>query len=237
MVDATARRAAAPRPGFTLVELLVVIGIIALLVSILLPALGKAREQGNAIKCLSNLRQLGIAFVGYTNESRGYYPFHADIGGINREDWIYWQAGRDISESAVARHVGSADRAVFRCPSDDPLNRPRVLTEPYRYSYTFNYLFASNGPNRLKSTAVRNATDKVLLVEEDEHSLDDGNWHPQLVGSTVENFLAARHDRRPAKDGVGRDDNRRGNAAFADGHGAFISRRESRSAAVYDPLK
>ena len=64
--------------AFTLVELLVVIGIIALLVSILLPSLAAARRSSNSVKCLSNLRQLGNAFAMYANENKGVWPVAAD---------------------------------------------------------------------------------------------------------------------------------------------------------------
>jgi prepilin-type N-terminal cleavage/methylation domain-containing protein/prepilin-type processing-associated H-X9-DG protein len=69
------------RSGFTLVELLVVIGIIALLISILLPSLNRARETANRVKCASNLKQVGQAILLYSNENRNAYPRSKYLAG------------------------------------------------------------------------------------------------------------------------------------------------------------
>src|SRR5437660_5232644 len=77
-------------PAFTLVELLVVIGIIAVLIGILLPALSRAREQSKTAQCLSNLRQLGMGFSMYITEQRYMVPaayFIDSATPTNRETW------------------------------------------------------------------------------------------------------------------------------------------------------
>src|SRR5882672_7223565 len=64
----------AEKQGFTLVELLVVVAIIALLIAILLPAVSAAKEQANRVKCGANLRQIGMAQQMYAGENKGQYP-------------------------------------------------------------------------------------------------------------------------------------------------------------------
>src|SRR5580698_2124107 len=95
------------REGFTLVELLVVIGIIALLVSILLPSLNRARESAKQTQCLSNLRQLGMAFVMYANENQQKLPYYAPNNMLRADDWVYWETNppgnRSLQDSMLAK--------------------------------------------------------------------------------------------------------------------------------------
>jgi prepilin-type N-terminal cleavage/methylation domain-containing protein/prepilin-type processing-associated H-X9-DG protein len=102
-------RAAGPRSGFTLVELLVVIGIIAILIAILLPSLTAARERAKRVACANNLRTFGQAITLYANQNKGRVPMHE--GASN---WM-WDLPYDSRDWFT--DVAKIPQEMFYCPS------------------------------------------------------------------------------------------------------------------------
>jgi prepilin-type processing-associated H-X9-DG protein/prepilin-type N-terminal cleavage/methylation domain-containing protein len=125
------RRSARRLDAFTLVELLVVIGIIALLISILLPALARARESANDLKCKANLRSIGQALTIYVNQYKGRLPATEmtgqsyTAGDIGVEDTSIFWFERMMGEKLIAMPpAGGSYTSVLVCPSQ---SEPTVM--------------------------------------------------------------------------------------------------------------
>lgn len=206
--------------GFTLVEILIVLGIIALLTAILLPVLGRARENGRKVACASNLRQLGLAFQQYTDDWNRRYPLAANFQAWGNDGyWVKGVSGTavaevnpnangngvydyidgthvDIENGALYPYVKNAQ--VYICPST-PDGKKKGL------SYSMNCAVSV-----LSSVRIRQPAEIVLLVDEDR-VLNDGYFYARDTTGTADN----------STDALTQSHNGGGNLLFCDGHVKF----------------
>jgi len=165
--------------GFTLVELLVVIGIIALLISILLPALSKARQQAGLVACAAKMRQLANAVMLYSVNNKGSYPPTAATGfnSTYNRPTLYPAGGEGllipylgkITKTTVSGSGSSSDK-LYVCPAQLDVAPTDNTNAGYTYKYN-NYIGGAE-PNSgfwfgtpMKVGRVRQSSNMALFVE------------------------------------------------------------------------
>jgi len=164
------------RDGFSLVELLVVLGIVAILIALLLPALNRARAQSRSLACKAQLQNIGAAFFMYLNQSKNRWPLAPTLPSVNPN-------GYPTIVDFLNPHVGGKIE-VFRCPADDVV----YPTEGTSYFY-----YAELGERPLRETfffnVFRSASKVPILWDADNYHGGKVPFNWLFADGHVEEFL------------------------------------------------
>jgi prepilin-type processing-associated H-X9-DG protein/prepilin-type N-terminal cleavage/methylation domain-containing protein len=164
-------------PGFSLIELLVVVAVIMILAALLFPALRGAQGRAYAVQCLSNMRQLTVAHINYAADHDG--ELLSSNKYLARDGWNDPEKPIPTTSVLVLEGYVPNNRRLFMCPMDDGVRRepaPWRIIYPATFSYTRNgYIRFSGGSGKVLMTDPARAAKTTLLFEEWEFSpMNDG---------------------------------------------------------------
>lgn len=203
------------RPGFTLVELLVVIGIIAVLISLLLPALGRAKEAANKTVCISNMRQLGVALNMYANDHKGMLPWPGSSDPWSESWAIALLKKKYIPQGYDASPAGNGGSPILYCPSDVVQRRwgnaSAYMANAGHWQFWCGWINPPKGKS-CRITKIKRPAEFILLFERADDSA--------ILGPSGYSYWYADQQLSPHRTKL---EPKGSNVVFADGHALWGS--------------